>query len=105
MSKKKGLVKVTIYPAWCKGCGICVAFCPAKVLELGADGKAHALREADCISCGFCELHCPDFAISVTPRTNRSAQAQDFEDDASSPEIEFSSPKADGTPNLEGKNG
>lgn len=68
MSKKKGQSKVTIYPDWCKGCGICAAFCPAKVMELGADGKAHVVREEECVSCGFCELHCPDFAISVAPK-------------------------------------
>ena len=65
--KKKGKTKVTVYPDWCKGCGICVAFCPAKVLELGPDGKARAVREEDCVNCGFCELHCPDFAVSVEP--------------------------------------
>ncbi|MBU4524326.1 MAG: 4Fe-4S dicluster domain-containing protein [Desulfomicrobium sp.] len=68
MSKKKGQAKVTIYPDWCKGCGICAAFCPSKVLELWPDGKAHVVREEDCVNCGFCELHCPDFAISVTPK-------------------------------------
>lgn len=68
MSKKKGQSKVTVYPDWCKGCGLCAAFCPAKVLEIGADGKARAVREQDCVDCGFCELHCPDFAILVTPK-------------------------------------
>ncbi|NLY41293.1 MAG: 4Fe-4S dicluster domain-containing protein [Desulfovibrionales bacterium] len=69
MSKKKGQTKVTIYPDWCKGCGICIAFCPAKVFVLGADGKSHVAHEDECVGCGFCELHCPDFAVSVTPRT------------------------------------
>ena len=68
MSKKKGQAKVRIYPDWCKGCGICAAFCPAGVLELWPDGKAHVVHESECVNCGFCELHCPDFAISVTPR-------------------------------------
>lgn len=68
MSTKKGQAKVTIYPDWCKGCGICAAFCPARVMELGPDGKAHVLRDEECVNCGFCELHCPDFAISVTPK-------------------------------------
>lgn len=67
MSKKnKGKNKVTVYPDWCKGCGICVEFCPAKVLGLSMEGKAVVEREADCIGCGFCELHCPDFAIVVS---------------------------------------
>ncbi len=63
--RHKGLTEVVIYPAWCKGCGICAAFCPEKVIELDAEGKARAVRQEDCINCGFCELHCPDFAISV----------------------------------------
>jgi len=66
MAKKdKGKSKVTVYPDWCKGCGICVEFCPTKVLELNDQGKATVAREEDCIRCGFCELHCPDFAIVV----------------------------------------
>lgn len=63
--KRKGMAEVVIYPAWCKGCGICAAFCPQKVIEIGPEGKALALRSQDCVNCGFCELHCPDFAISV----------------------------------------
>lgn len=80
MATKKGQAKVTIYPDWCKGCGICAAFCPAKVMELGTDGKAHVLREEDCVNCGFCELHCPDFAISVTPKeTSRRHTDEDVD--------------------------
>lgn len=67
---KKGKTNVFVYPDWCKGCGLCVAFCPAKVLELGPDGKSTVVREDDCVNCGFCELHCPDFAIVVKPRNN-----------------------------------
>ncbi|MBG0790325.1 MAG: 4Fe-4S binding protein [Desulfovibrionaceae bacterium] len=63
--KSKGNNSVTIYPDWCKGCGICVEFCPQKVLGLNDQGKATVVREANCIRCGFCELHCPDFAIVV----------------------------------------
>jgi 2-oxoglutarate ferredoxin oxidoreductase subunit delta len=64
--KKNGTSKVTIYPDWCKGCGICVNFCPAKVLEMDPiSGKAVVVREEDCIHCSFCELHCPDFAVVV----------------------------------------
>lgn len=63
--KRKGRTRVVIYPAWCKGCGICAAFCPEGVIELDASGKARAVHEENCVNCGFCELHCPDFAISV----------------------------------------
>lgn len=47
---------------WCKGCGICVAFCPKHVLDL-EDGKVIIKDLEACIQCGQCELRCPDFAI------------------------------------------
>ena len=53
---------VTINAHWCKGCGICVAFCPKKVLIMKHD-KAVIANPNDCIKCGNCELRCPDYAI------------------------------------------
>lgn len=50
---------------WCKGCGICVYFCPNRVLELDEKEKAVAIRLQDCICCQLCELRCPDLAIEV----------------------------------------
>ena len=38
MAKKK-LKEHHINRDWCKGCGICVHFCPKKVLELDAVGQ------------------------------------------------------------------
>jgi len=37
MRKKR---KLAINREWCKGCGICVAFCPKDVLVLDEEGKA-----------------------------------------------------------------
>ena len=56
---------VEIYRGWCKKCGICIAFCPQKVLE--ADDLSYPIVKAPekCTGCLLCEMRCPDFAIVV----------------------------------------
>lgn len=56
---------VSVNRDWCKGCSICVAFCPTRVLGLDDAEKAVALRPEACTGCRLCELRCPDFAIAV----------------------------------------
>ena len=46
-------------------CGICVEFCPKKVLELDNEDKVKVARPQDCICCRLCELRCPDLAIEI----------------------------------------
>lgn len=55
---------ILINKEWCKGCGICIEFCPKNVYEL-IEGKPYPKREQECIKCKLCELRCPDFAITV----------------------------------------
>lgn len=47
----------------CKGCGICVSFCPKKVLELDEVGKIVVVAPENCSNCRLCEMRCPDYAI------------------------------------------
>ncbi len=56
---------VTVFKAWCKGCGICIAFCPQGVLDFDENGKSEPVHPEKCIQCMQCELRCPDFAITV----------------------------------------
>ena len=57
---------VTVFPNWCKGCHLCVEFCPQQVLAQGPGGRVIVAHPECCSACRWCELHCPDFAIFVT---------------------------------------
>jgi len=62
---------VLIFQNWCKGCMICVEFCPEDVLEYDSEtGKVYVARPENCTQCGRCELRCPDFAITRVKREN-----------------------------------
>ncbi|MBD3189539.1 MAG: 4Fe-4S dicluster domain-containing protein [Candidatus Heimdallarchaeota archaeon] len=55
----------------CKGCGLCIAFCPKDCLGFSEEINEKGWRVAkvyhmeDCIKCYTCERMCPDFAIFV----------------------------------------
>ncbi len=56
--------KLIINTLWCKGCGICAAFCPKGALEI-VEEKVRLKENGACILCGQCELRCPDYAIYI----------------------------------------
>ncbi|MEW5701366.1 MAG: 4Fe-4S dicluster domain-containing protein [Candidatus Zixiibacteriota bacterium] len=53
----------------CKGCGICVEYCPTGVLEMGSgfNRKGYhppvVVLAEKCSGCDLCGMYCPDFAI------------------------------------------
>ncbi len=63
-AKEGKKAKITIYEKLCKACGICVEFCPVKILEIKGDTVV-CINVDKCIKCMQCELKCPDFAIKV----------------------------------------
>ncbi|MCW4038213.1 MAG: 4Fe-4S binding protein [Candidatus Bathyarchaeota archaeon] len=57
--------KPAINRDWCKGCGICIEFCPTKALAWDDVEKIILAHPEKCTSCGLCELRCPDLAIEL----------------------------------------
>ena len=59
--------RIEISETLCKGCNICVDFCPTDTLEM--TGPVVTIRDIDvCTGCQLCDLRCPDFAIQVFPK-------------------------------------
>jgi 2-oxoglutarate ferredoxin oxidoreductase subunit delta len=63
-TKSKEIPKITVKLEWCKGCKICVDYCPKKVLVM-ENLKAAVKYPENCSKCDLCEVLCPDFAIFV----------------------------------------
>jgi NAD-dependent dihydropyrimidine dehydrogenase PreA subunit len=63
--------QVYLIPDRCKGCELCIHFCPQEVLETSGEMNAKGYhyptivpgKENACIHCEFCALICSEFAI------------------------------------------
>ena len=63
--------KILINRELCKGCGLCIEFCPLKLIKLddklNASGYTPAIfnESEDCSGCTSCATVCPEVAIEV----------------------------------------
>lgn len=55
---------VSINPALCIGCGLCVSDCPTRIIRM-TDNIA-VITTQDCIKCGHCQAICPQGAVSLS---------------------------------------
>jgi len=72
---RKTLEEIVVNRSWCKGCRICVEFCPASVFILDEEEKAVPAHPDACTLCGLCERLCPDLAIEVRVAAGDRAEA------------------------------
>jgi nitroreductase/NAD-dependent dihydropyrimidine dehydrogenase PreA subunit len=56
---------ITVNQEKCSQCGICIAVCPARVLDMGGNGPEAIVPQA-CNACGHCVAVCPHMAIDNT---------------------------------------
>ncbi len=56
----------------CKGCGLCIAACPKKILEIDMEKvnvkdyrPIKCINMDECIGCGNCGIMCPDGVINI----------------------------------------
>jgi 2-oxoglutarate ferredoxin oxidoreductase subunit delta len=65
------VVQLHIDDVVCKGCGLCIYYCPRDVFEFTdkRNGKGYTIVDvvnlSECTVCRLCEIGCPDFAIFI----------------------------------------
>lgn len=65
---------ILVQPERCKGCELCVHFCPPRVLRLGTRRNSlnhrvvELFEEERCTGCEICARVCPDLAIVAVYR-------------------------------------
>ena len=63
--------EVRILSKFCKGCALCVEFCPAEALAIDKKPNQFGVQQAyivsgkRCTGCQRCVLICPDAAIEI----------------------------------------
>jgi 2-oxoglutarate ferredoxin oxidoreductase subunit delta len=78
------MVTISVDEELCKGCELCINFCPTQALEKSKKLNKRGVYppeladESKCNECRFCELICPDFAIVVVPEEKQEKKEREI---------------------------
>lgn len=65
------MAHIEVTSKFCKACGLCIQFCPKKIIELGdqinENGDQYLVQRdaSQCTGCKLCAIMCPESAITV----------------------------------------
>ena len=69
--------KVYVIVERCKGCNLCIEYCPKKILEISEEFNEKGyhypivIDEENCVNCKICEDICPEFSIYSIERKDK----------------------------------
>ncbi|MDP6775064.1 MAG: 4Fe-4S dicluster domain-containing protein, partial [Rhodospirillales bacterium] len=69
---------IDVHLEGCTVCLACVGACPTGALKDNPDRPQLRFQENACVQCGLCKATCPEKVISLVPRLDFSATAQDY---------------------------
>ena len=78
------MIKVKIDSEKCKGCGLCVMYCPKNLLCLSDTINKKGVKPAEmkksskdkCSGCASCAIICPDCAIEIIESQKSKVESQ-----------------------------
>ena len=75
MSKRTEQGRISIDREYCKGCYLCISFCPKNIIVISeslnqqgyypAEIRENEDSDKKCVACANCAIICPDIAIEV----------------------------------------
>ncbi len=84
--------RIEINSERCKGCGLCIAICPKKKIEISdrlntkgyypacfQEAMVKDVSKIECTGCTLCAVCCPDVAIEVYRETKDESKDKDQE--------------------------
>jgi len=78
MDKNPRNSNIVIVEDLCKGCGICIDFCPVKILKTSSHMAKKGIYPPEvidptkCTACRICQYYCPDLAIFLVGESRSS---------------------------------